>query len=152
MGNRGSAELVSEVPQIEAQLVGSELLGVYWSRLHERLSKVLREKTHGERTTFDVFQDIAAGNSQLWLAVQGTEVVMFAVTSVRKFPRKTHLCVEYIEGEDLPACAKVFGMVEDFARYHKCEEIIGYARKGLAKFAEKSMGFEHYAVLISKRL
>ena len=89
--------------------------------------------SEGELAPEDFYEAIHNGEMQLWLAVEGKELLASMVTQVVPYPKKTVLRIISIGGDDMEKWIGYIPLIEDWALSMGCTSLECWGRKGWLK-------------------
>ena len=104
----------------EVYIVPTARVGEVWDRVAVLLEKAVG-LTRGRNTLETVWQDVEGGDQQLFIALEGEEIVGACTTRIAEYPNATWLCVVHCGGGQLEKWLKDgFEAVKTWARQNGC--------------------------------
>lgn len=88
-------------------------------------------------TIADIVNDIRAGNKQLWLIYEGTELLSIVITAIVYYGSDKHLLYYLMVGDDIDACLNHYDEIAEWARSHGCVGVELFGRRGWEKKLKK---------------
>lgn len=121
------------------------------ARVWPTVEPILKRATDrvGAFEPIDLLRLAFAGRMGIWLVVtEEDRIVAVAVTELKEYPRTRVLEVPFIAGIGLKYWhQQLLGALEDHAHTTGCSHIMGYNRRGWARF-----GFEEKGVVLERRI
>ena len=117
-------------------MVKPDQVGLIWDEASKQLARAM-DRMPGRYTTDDVLASIMAGETQLWVAMDGEDMLSACVTRIYATPLSRILGIEWIGGDAVDLWANDgLDLFERFARDNNCAKIEGYCRRGWKKILE----------------
>ena len=113
-------------------LVSQEDIPYIWEKVHSHL-ELMMPHSEGELEPEDFYEAIYSGDMQLWLAVDGEEILASMVTQIIPYPRKKVLRIISIAGEGMDEWIFDLPIIEDWALSNGCTSLECWGRKGWLK-------------------
>jgi len=113
-------------------LVSPEDIPYIWEKVHEHL-KLMMPHSEGELNPEDFYDAIYEGEMQLWVAVDGDELLASMVTQIVNYPRKRIMRIISIAGKSMEEWIEYMPIIEDWALEHGCVSLECWGRKGWLK-------------------
>lgn len=134
---------------VRTGLMPVELLGNFWPSIEQMLDKV--PHTWDSLTKGGIFADIAEQRSQVWLVADGELIKFVCFTRIAVHQAYTILEVFWAAGEGMldKAGPTLDAALEQFARSHKCREIMVIGRGGWEKLLQ-SWGYKKRSVILTR--
>ena len=98
----------------------------------------------------DIFQKLKEQKMQLW-TVRSEKIICACVTRIEISKRKKFLTILFVGGEDVFSWVEFIHLISDYAKFHGCEELRVFGRKGWGKVLNK-YGFDNPLSLFRKKL
>jgi len=86
-----------------------------------------------ELSVEDFLECLMSGDMQLWVAMEGEEVIACMISQFAEYPQKKVLRIIFISGEGMDRWIKNFPMVENFALMNGCTFLEVWGRKAWIK-------------------
>jgi hypothetical protein len=138
--------LASSAPEIAVFAPSVDRIARLWAII-EPILKRATDRARGYEP-IDLLQLVMLGRMGLILVTEDDRIVAVAITEVRVFPRCRVLEVPFIAGTGLKRWhEKLLDFIDALAIGAECTDVMGFQRKGWARF-----GFEVDGVLVRRRL
>jgi hypothetical protein len=125
---------------IEVSMVPTQYVDQCWPKIEDYIQKAA-EYTYGRFTAGNIYDLVAEGDYQLWVAMNHQSIIGAVVTSVVTYPQRKLLCMQFCGGEDLKDWKDpMLALLRRFAKDVGCDGIESTARPGWAKIF-KNDGF-----------
>ena len=121
----------------EARLVHPDEVAVVWSALVPYVKQFL-EHGQGESTVASILTNIMNFKFQCWVIELDGELKGVCITKLDHFIGYKALHILGLAGIGWKSWKSVHGSVEDFARFHECDRITIWGRKGWKRLFDKS--------------
>lgn len=106
--------------------------------------------SQGSYTPDYILERLQKSLMQLWLAMDGKNIVAVCLTEIRKTVIKEYVIV-VMTGEDMLSWIHMLGDLENYARSLGCQKIVGVARPGWEKIL-KPIGYRKTHITVEKEL
>lgn len=117
----------------EISLVPSELIEGLWSSIFPHLAKAA-EYTFGRYEPEDIFEAVVSGQTHLWVAIRGDEIIGITVTRFWQYPRKRCLDMVFLSGDDgFDWKDDMLDTLQRWAQDSGCDVLEASGRPGLAR-------------------
>lgn len=120
----------------------SEVQGV-WPKIRKYVVGV-EEIADGRATVIDIFSDIMDGKMLLWVVFKtdpetnDTEFLAFSCTSIRDYPKKRVLFIDYIGGDNMDLwLGNLNETLSTFGASQECEGLEAIGRRGWERAIKK---------------
>ena len=113
-------------------LVSPDNLPYIWESVQPHL-EAMEPHSEGELAPEDFYEAIHNGEMQLWLAVEGKELLASMVTQIIPYPRKRVLRIISIGGDGMERWLGYIPLIEDWALSMGCTSLECWGRKGWLK-------------------
>lgn len=117
---------------VTGSLVPADMLSAAWPYVLPHIEK-MAEATRGKLTTDDMRARIAGEECQLWVALEGKELLATLVTEIVVYPQRKVARIVGCVGEHRAKWIHLLGQIQDWARANGCAAMEIVARKGWAK-------------------
>lgn len=92
------------------------------------------EATDGRETFQTVLKSILTGATQLWVVMDGAEIIAIFGTTISDYPSGLKaLLINYVVGKDISKWIDAFGEIEEYAKTYGCQRVEALGRKGWMK-------------------
>lgn len=121
--------------QLSCAIVGNpESVANIWNEVQPLLQRAMA-KSEGEQTEAEIFAELLANQTQLWVGMELDRVVAMWTTRIRKFGGKTICYGNYAAAEPgfLDELLRWFEQVCDWAEDNGCDQVQIIGRKGWQK-------------------
>lgn len=102
-------------PQCEMYGIAAPAMQKWLPKVRPHLEK-MANGSNGRFATEDLVQSIENRDMQLWIALDGAEIICALVTSIRRYPRKAVLCLHGISGRHYKRWAHYLAWIEEWGR------------------------------------
>ena len=116
-------------------IVNSEDVPMIWDNIIPLMEPSQNEQR--ELSIDDFFDRLMEGEMQLWVAIEGKEIIACMISQFATFPQKRVLRIIYISGEGMDRWIENFPMVEDFALMNGCTFLEVWGRKAWIKILKE---------------
>lgn len=113
----------------EVSGITSDFIDAFWPIVSPMLLPAIK-RARGTMTVETVYQDLKNRDSQLWVAVNDTEIEAVAVTRIIQYPGIKVMAMPLVGGKNRNNWLHTEGMFVDFALSHDCQAIEAYMRPG----------------------
>ena len=125
---------------IEVSMVPAQYIDQCWPKIEGYIQKAA-EYTYGRFTAGNIYDLVAEGDYQLWVAFEDDSIKGAVVTNVVTYPQRKLLCMQFCGGEGLVDWKDpMLALLRRFAKDVGCDGIESTARPGWAKIF-KNDGF-----------
>ena len=129
---------------IEVSMVPAQYVDQCWSKIEGYIEKAA-EYTYGRFTASNIYDLVADGDYQLWVAFNGPDIKGAVVTNVVTYPQRKLLCMQFCGGEDLVSWKdSMLMLLRRFAKDVGCDGIESTARPGWAKIFQNDGFAAHW--------
>ena len=116
-------------------LVSPENIPTIWGNVIPLMEPSQNEQR--ELSIDDFLDRLMDGEMQLWVAIEGKEIIACMISQFATFPQKRVLRIVYISGEGMDRWIENFPMVEDFALMNGCTFLEVWGRKAWIKILKE---------------
>jgi hypothetical protein len=118
---------------MQVSLVPAEFVEGLWPRIFSHLSKAA-EYTFGRYEPEDILETLVSGQADLWIAMDGDEIIGITVTRFWQYPRKKCLDMVFIGGDEgFSWKDPMLNMLQRWAYDNECEVIESSGRPGFSR-------------------
>jgi hypothetical protein len=129
---------------IEVSMVPAQYLDQCWPKIEGYIEKAA-EYTYGRFTASNIYDLVADGDYELWIAFNGSDINGAVVTNVVTYPQRKLLCMQFCGGEDLVSWKDpMLALLRRFAKDIGCDGIESTARPGWAKIFQNDGFAAHW--------
>jgi len=147
-------EFISTTPvgtKCKVALVSPDDISIVWDDVVGFIDLALKH-SEGELISDDLILPLNNGQQNLWVALEGGEIIAAMITEIIPHPRKRVLRVITIGAKDGHGMDKWYDFlpaVEGFALNNGCSSLEAWTRKGMAR---KLKDWTHHYMVITKQL
>lgn len=119
--------------RVSVSRVPPESVGYVWPKILPMIEKALKHGEGDSTTSEHVLSGIVNGKLILWAIHKGPEIIAGLVLSVRTYPAKTTLVIEFAAGRDLDSwIEQIEHLLREFRDLISADTIECSCRAGLA--------------------
>ena len=115
-----------------AVLIPEDEIDIFWPYVEPLLKKV-QPHTEGEVEPQDFIPFLKRKEMNLWVAVQGKDLLAVLITQVIPYPRKSVLRIISAGGKDMYKWLALMPTIENYGRLNHCSYLELWGRKGWSK-------------------
>ena len=110
-------------------LVSPEDVSVVWPSILEYVEEVVSH-SQGEATSDHYYEELTSGTMQLWVSIEGKEVLACMVTQIAPYPNKQVLRIIALGGVEMEKWIQFLPDIEHWAMNVGCTSLEAWGRKG----------------------
>jgi len=110
-------------------LVSPEDVSVVWPSILEYIEEVVSH-SQGEATSENFYEDLTSGSMQLWVSIEGKEVLACMITQISPYPNKRVLRIVALGGVEMDKWIQFLPDIEHWAMNMGCTSLEAWGRKG----------------------
>ena len=113
-------------------LVGYDDIPVVWDSILSYIEEVVSH-SRGEATSEHFYEELISGAMQLWVSIEGKEVLACMVTQIAPYPNKQVLRIIALGGVEMNKWIQFLPDIEHWAMGMGCTSLEAWGRKGWLK-------------------
>jgi len=110
-------------------LVSPDDVHVIWPSILEYVEEVVSH-SQGEATSDHYYEELTSGTMQLWVSIEGKEVLACMVTQIAPYPNKQVLRIIALGGVEMEKWIQFLPDIEHWAMNVGCTSLEAWGRKG----------------------
>ena len=110
-------------------LVSPEDVHVIWPSILEYVEEVVSH-SQGEMTSENFYEELTNGSMQLWVSIEGKEVLACMITQIAPYPNKQVLRIIALGGVEMDKWIQFLPDIEHWAMNIGCTALEAWGRKG----------------------
>ena len=110
-------------------LVSPEDVSVVWPSILEYVEEVVSH-SQGEATSDHYYEELTSGTMQLWVSIEGKEVLACMITQIAPYPNKQVLRIIALGGVEMDKWIHFLPDIEHWAMNIGCTALEAWGRKG----------------------
>ena len=110
-------------------LVTSDDVHVVWDSILPYIEEVVSH-SQGEASSEHYYEELTSGNMQLWVSIEGKEVLACMVTQIAPYPNKRVLRILALGGVEMEKWIQFLPDIEHWAMGIGCTALEAWGRKG----------------------
>lgn len=103
-----------------------------WPKVEKQIFEAY-QRARGRLNIQDVYDLLKTSDMQLWLALEGEEILGLCTTEIVRYPRKKVCAVRMCTGKDYNKWKHFIKNIEDWARISGCTAMETQCRQGWAR-------------------
>jgi hypothetical protein len=105
------------------------MIETVWSKIEHFLEDSIQHSDN-KYTASSLKQALVARDMQLWIALQGVNILSYAITYIVDYPTQRRLCIILMGGEHLDKWKHLIEDMSQWAKQQQCVAIEAFARPG----------------------
>ena len=110
-------------------LVSPDDVHVIWPSILEYVEEVVSH-SQGEMTAENFYEELTNGSMQLWVSIEGKEVLACMITQIAPYPNKQVLRIIALGGVEMEKWIQFLPDIEHWAMNVGCTSLEAWGRKG----------------------